>query len=147
MKQRVWLIVGFVAVFCLGAVAGGAAVAGSHARRQTALLGQPGRGSYAALLNRRLKLRPEQRGVIEGIVMRFEGDRERIMAPVEPALHARRSEMRNEVRAKLDASQATDFDNLNREFDENRARRAGHAAAVSAPVGSDGAAALGASNR
>ncbi len=147
MKQRVWLVVGFVAVFCLGAVAGGAAVAGSHARRQAALLGQPGRGSYAALLNRRLKLRPEQRGVIEGTVSRFEADREHIMAPVEPTLRARRLEMRKEVRATLDASQASDFDTLNREMDENRARRAGHAAAASAPVGSEAAPVLGASNR
>jgi len=156
MKQRVWLIVGFVAVFFLGAVAGGAAVAGSHARRQTALLGQPGRGSYAALLNRRLKLRPEQRGVIEGIVSHFEADRERIMAPVEPTLHARRAAMRSEVRTTLDASQATDFDNLNRELDENRARRGGHAsssasgASMGVPAATpsgEPAPVLGASNR
>lgn len=147
MKQRVWLILGFAGVFCLGAVAGGAAVAGSHARRQAALLRQSGRGSYAALLDRRLKLRPEQRGVVEGIVAHYEADRERIMSPVEPALHARRLTLRSEVRAALDASQASDFDELNRELDENRARRAGHAPAASAPAGSVAYPVLGASNR
>lgn len=147
MKQRVWLVVGFIAVFCLGAVAGGAAVAGSHARRQAALLGPPGRGSYAALLTRRVKLRPEQRGVVEGIVSHFEADRERIMAPVEPTLRARRAAMRSEVRATLDANQATDFDNLNRELDENRARRAGHAASAATATASEAAPELGASNR
>lgn len=143
MKQRVWLIVGFVAVFCFGAVAGGAAVAGSHARRQAALLGQAGRGSYAALLNRRVKLRPNQRGVVEGIVSRYEVDRERIISPVEPTLRARRAAMRDEVRATLDSAQATDFDALNRELDENRARRVGHAA----PAASEASSERGAANR
>jgi hypothetical protein len=128
VKSRVRLIAGFVAVFCLGAVAGGAVVAGSHARRQAALLGQPGRGSFAMLLSRRVKLRPEQRTTIEGIVGRYEADRERILTPVEPTLRERRSAMRSEVRATLDPSQTGDFDALTRELDENRSRRAGHPA-------------------
>ncbi|HTQ04558.1 MAG TPA: hypothetical protein VMI54_11910 [Polyangiaceae bacterium] len=148
MKQRGWLIVGFVAVFLLGAVAGGAAVAGSHARHQAALLGPPGRGSYAALLNRRLKLRPDQRGVVEGIVSKFEADRERIMTPVEPALRARRTAMRAEVRATLDAEQATDFDSVNRELDENRSHRGhGGSSANAPPAASEAPQELGASNR
>jgi hypothetical protein len=144
VKSRAWLIAGFVAVFCLGAVAGGAVVAGSHARHQTALLGQPGRGSYAALLTRRLKLRPEQRTAVEAIISRFDADRERILGPVEPALHERRAAMRSEVRATLDPSQANDFDALTRELEENRARRGGHGAAAAA---SNAPAALGAANR
>lgn len=144
MKLRVGLILGFVGVFCLGAVAGGAVVAGSHARHQAALIGQPGRGSFAALLARRLKLSPEQRTTVEAIVGRYESDRERILAPVEPAVKERRAAMRREVRAALDPSQATDFDAVTRELDENRARRGGHGASAAAsgtPVE------LGASNR
>jgi hypothetical protein len=130
VKSRARLIIALVAVFCLGAVAGGAAVAGSHALRQAALLGQPGRGSYVAMLTRRLKLSPEQRSAVEGIVGRYEVDRERLMAPVEPAVHERRAAMRREVRATLNPSQATDFDTLTRELDENRARRGGHTGAA-----------------
>jgi hypothetical protein len=144
VKSRVGLILGFVGVFCLGAVAGGAVVAGSHARHQAALMGQPGRGSFAALLARRLKLRPEQRAAVEAIVGRYETDRERILAPVEPAVRDRRSAMRREVRAALDPSQTGDFDGITRELDENRARRSGHAASAAA---SEAPAALGASNR
>jgi hypothetical protein len=142
VKSRIWLIAGFVLVFCLGTVAGGAAVAGSHARHQAAQLHQPGRGSFGALLAR-LKLRPEQRATIDTIVGRYELDRGRIMAPVLPAVRDRRAAMRQEVRATLDANQAADFDNLTRELDENRARRASHAAAAPSAA-TDGP---GASNR
>jgi hypothetical protein len=146
VKSRVGLILGFVGVFGLGAVAGGAVVAGSHARHQAALMGQAGRGSFAALLVRRLKLRPEQRSAVEAIVGRYDSDRERIVAPVEPAVKARRAAMRQEVRAALDPSQTGEFDALTRELDENRARRAGHGASAAAPA-SEAPVELGASNR
>jgi hypothetical protein len=145
VKQRLWLIAGFVAVFCLGAIAGGAAIAGSHARQQVKLLDPPGRGSFATLLERRVQLRPEQRSNVEAIVGRYEADRERLLAPVEPAMRERRAAMRREVRATLDADQLGEFDAVTRELDEERARRAGRSAASGASA--DPAGALGASNR
>jgi hypothetical protein len=48
------------------------------------------------------------------------------------------------VRAALDASQASDFDAVTRELDENRARRSGRGASAAA---SEAPAELGASNR
>lgn len=124
MTIRQWVALGYVGVFVLGAVAGGALVQWRLVARQTARLDpQNPHAEFISSLDQRLDLEPKQKALIEAILTRYDPLRARVMAPVEAEMTRVRSDMRREMRSVLNPAQQSKFDELMRAHDERRERR------------------------
>lgn len=135
-RSKTLVLAAFGAVFCLGAVTGGAAWHVISRRTSVDLFDAAAQGSrhgvFVWSLDRKLDLSGEQKAAIEQILRDYDRDAADVTPPPDPRLKALRAQMRADIRTKLDADQAVRFDTLMDDLDAVR-QRAKSSAVPSAP--------------